>query len=37
MFPAKVLRSEDDIDDYVENIRKQMKHYLKGNDGIQIN
>lgn len=37
MFPARVLRSEDDIDDYVENIREQMKHYLKGNDGIQIN
>ncbi|SDV99270.1 hypothetical protein SAMN04487759_10156 [Kandleria vitulina] len=37
MFPAKVLKSEDDIDIYVENIRKQMKQYLQGSDGIQIN
>ena len=37
MFPAKVLKSEDDIDAYVENIRKQMKQYLQGSDGIQIN
>lgn len=37
MFPAKVLMSEDDIDAYVENIRKQMKQYLQGSDGIQIN
>lgn len=37
MFPAKVLKSDDDIDAYVENIRKQMKQYLQGSDGIQIN
>lgn len=37
MFPAKVLKSEDDIDAYVENIRKQMKQYLQGSGGIQIN
>lgn len=37
MFPAKVLKSEEDIDVYVENIRKQMKQYLHGSDGIQIN
>lgn len=37
MFPAKVLKSDADIDDYVENIRKQMKQYLQGSDGIQIN
>ena len=37
MFPAKILESEDDIDAYVENIRKQMKKYLHGSDGIQIN
>lgn len=36
MFPAKVLKSDDDIDAYVENIRKQMKQYLQGSDGIQI-
>ena len=37
MFPAKVLKSDEDIDAYVENIRKQMKQYLHGSDGIQIN
>ena len=37
MFPAKVLKSEADIDAYVENIRKQMKQYLQDSDGIQIN
>lgn len=37
MFPAKVLKSDDDIDAYIENVRKQMKQYLQGSDGIQIN
>ena len=36
MFPAKVLKSEEEIDAYVENIRKQMKQYMQGSDGIQI-
>ena len=36
MFPARVLKTDDDIDAYVENIRKQMKQYLQGSDGIQI-
>ncbi len=36
MFPARVLKTDDDIDAYVENIRKQMKQYLHGSDGIQI-
>ena len=36
MFPARVLKTDDEIDAYVENIRKQMKHYLQGSDGIQI-
>ena len=36
MFPARVLNTEEDIDAYVENIRKQMKQYLQGSDGIQI-
>ena len=36
MFPAKVLKSDEEIDAYVENIRKQMKQYLQGSDGIQI-
>ena len=37
MFPAKVLKSDEDIDAYIENIRNQMKQYLQGSDGIQIN
>ena len=36
MFPAKILKTDEDIDAYVENIRKQMKQYLQGSDGIQI-
>jgi len=37
LFPAKTLTSEEEIDAYVENIRKQMKQYLQGSDGIKIN
>ena len=37
MFPARVLKSDEEIDAYVESIRKQMKQYLKGSDGIEIN
>ena len=37
MFPARTLSTEAEIDAYVENIRKQMKQYLRGSDGIQIN
>ena len=37
MFPARVLKSENDIDAYIESVRKQMKQYLQGSDGIQIN
>ena len=37
MFPARTLNTEEEIDAYVENIRKQMKQYLRGSDGIQIN
>ena len=36
MFPAKILKSDEEIDAYVENIRKQMKQYMQGSDGIQI-
>jgi hypothetical protein len=36
MFPAKTLTTDEEIDAYVESIRKQMKQYLKGSDGIQI-
>ena len=36
MFPAKILKTDEEIDTYVENIRKQMKQYMQGSDGIQI-
>ena len=37
MFPAKTLKSEDEIDAYVEKIRTNMKQLLKGCDGIKLN
>ena len=37
MFPAKTLKSEDEIDEYVEKIRVNMKQLLKGCDGIKLN
>lgn len=36
VFPAKTLESEAEIDAYVESIRKQLKQYLHGADGIQL-
>lgn len=36
VFPAKTLESEAEIDAYVERIRKQLKQYLRGVDGIQL-
>ena len=37
MFPAKTLKSEEEIDAYVEKIRTNMKRLLKGCDGIKLN
>ena len=37
MFPAKILKSEEEIDAYVEKIRTNMKQLLKGCDGIKLN
>lgn len=37
MFPAKILKSEEEIDAYVEKIRANMKQLLKGCDGIKLN
>ena len=37
MFPAKTLKSEEEIDTYVEKIRTNMKQLLKGCDGIKLN
>ena len=36
-FPPKTLKTEEEIDDYVEKIRVNMKQWLKGCDGIRIN
>ncbi len=37
MFPAKTLKTEEEIDTYVEKIRANMKQLLKGCDGIKLN
>ena len=37
MFPAKTLKSEEEIDAYIEKIRTNMKQLLKGCDGIKLN
>ena len=37
MFPAKTLRSEEEIDAYIEKIRTNMKQLLRGCDGIKLN
>ena len=37
MFPAKTLKTEEEIDAYVEKIRTNMKQLLKGCDGIKLN
>ena len=37
MFPGKTLSSEEEVDDYVEKIRANMKKLLKDCDGIKLN
>ena len=37
MFPARTLKTEEEIDAYVEKIRTNMKQLLKGCDGIKLN
>lgn len=37
MFPAKTLKNEDEVDDYLEKVRAQMTQMLKNCDGIKIN
>ena len=36
VFPAKTLKTEDEIDSYIENVRANMKQLLKGCDGIKL-
>ena len=37
VFPVKRLTSREDVDSYVEDIRKKLYDTLEANDGIQIN
>jgi hypothetical protein len=37
MFPAKTLKTEGEVDDYLEKVRAQMTQMLKNCDGIKIN
>lgn len=37
VFPVKRLTSQEDVDQYLDNIRKKLYETLKANDGIQIN
>jgi len=36
MFPKRTIETDEQIDEYVENIRKRMKTMLKDCDGIQL-
>ena len=36
IFPAKRLETEDEINTYVEQVRKQLLAYIKGSDGIDL-
>ena len=36
MFPQRIIETDEEIDEYVENIRKRMKTMLKGCDGIRL-
>lgn len=37
VFLAKTLQNEEDIDEYVEKIRSQLKQLLKNCDEIRLN
>ena len=37
VFPVKRLASREDLDQYLEGIRKKLYDTLEANDGIQIN
>ena len=37
VFPAKQLNSDEEIDEYLDTIRRQLKQYLSCCDGIKIN
>jgi len=37
VFPVKRLTSREDVDGYLDGIRKKLYDTLEANDGIQIN
>ena len=37
VFPGKILETNEDIDNYVDKIRADMKKLLEGHDGIKLN
>ena len=37
IFPARTLKSEEEIDEYLDQVRGNMKQYLKNCDGIKLN
>jgi hypothetical protein len=37
IFPAKTLTSEEEVDAYLESVRKNMIQMLSGHDGIKLN
>jgi cell division septum initiation protein DivIVA len=37
MFPVKRLTTKEEVDVYLEMIRKKLYDTLESNDGIQIN
>lgn len=37
IFPSKTLKTEKDVDDYVEKMRSQLKQLIKNCDGIKLN
>jgi cell division septum initiation protein DivIVA len=37
VFPVKRLTSREEVDSYLESIRKKLYDTLEANDGIQIN
>jgi len=36
MFPQRTVETEEDIEDYLEDIRRRMKTMLKDCDGIKL-
>ncbi|WP_301089070.1 hypothetical protein, partial [Faecalibaculum rodentium] len=36
LCPAKTVTSEEDVNNYVENIRKELLRLLSNNDGVKI-